>query len=162
MDRPPQNPGTSFSSEEYEQDGDFVVVDEPHHVKWDGDQTKYIPPKTLEGTVAAAKSACIESAKAAAGSALQVASTVVSEVSERSGTLLFGGDRRDRERRHVQERILEARHLRALDEPKEAQPSHESGDGFEEAKLVVPGLGKDTGDGSSGMKELFTNVWRNC
>ena len=112
--------------------------------------------------MAAAKTACVESAKAAAGTALQVASTVVSEVSERSGTLLFGGDRRDRERKYIQESILEARHLRALDESIEAQPSHESEDGFEEAKLMVPWLGTDTGDGSSGMTELFTNVWRNC
>ena len=122
----------------------------------DGDQTKYVPPaKTLEATVAAATTACVESAKAAAGTALQVASTVVSEVGERSGRMLSGGGRRDRERRYIQERILEARRLRASDESEEAQGSHDSGDRFEEATLVAPGSGKDTGDGSNGMIDCF-------
>ena len=113
--------------------------------------------------MAAAKTAFVESAKAAAGSALQVASTLASEVGERSGKLLSGGDRRDRQRRYIQERILEARCLRALDEGLEeeymdesekVQQSYQNTDGFEEAKLVTPGLGKDTGNSSSGMKSF--------
>ncbi|MCJ1384150.1 hypothetical protein MMC17_007266 [Xylographa soralifera] len=171
MDRPLQNRAASPSSGEYEEDDDFVVVDDAHDIKRDGDQTKYVTAKTLEATVAAAKTACVESAKAAAGSVLQVASTVANEVGERSGTLLSGGDRRDRQRRYVQERILEARRLRALndgleeeytDESEEAQQLRESGGGFEEAKLVAPGLCRDKGDGSSDMIELLTHVWKNC
>ncbi|MCJ1316923.1 hypothetical protein MMC15_002244 [Xylographa vitiligo] len=163
MDRPHRNRGTSPSSEGYEENDDFVVVNDPLHVKWDGHQTKYVPTKTLEATVAAAKTAFVESAKAAAGSALQVASTLASEVGERSGKLLSGGDRRDRQRRYIQERILEARCLRALDEGLEeeymdesekVQQSYQNTDGFEEAKLVTPGLGKDTGNSSSGMKSF--------
>ncbi|MCJ1389905.1 hypothetical protein MMC18_002762 [Xylographa bjoerkii] len=166
MDRLLQGRAASPSSQEYEEHDDFVVVDESPHIKWDGDQTKYVPPKTLEATVAAAKSACVETAKAAVGSALQVASTVVSEVGERGGTLLLGVDRRDRRRRYIQDRILEARRLRALgeglgrcvDESEETEASYESGGEFEEAKLVAPGLGKDIGDRSSGMIELLNNV----
>ncbi|MCJ1401086.1 hypothetical protein MMC11_004298 [Xylographa trunciseda] len=171
MDRLQQNRAASPSSEEYEEDDDFVLVDDSHHVKWDGDQTKYVPPKTLEATVAAAKTACVETAKAAVGSALQVASTVVSEVGGKSGTLLSGVDRRDRKRKYIQQRILEARRLRALDEElgeeyvdesEEAKTPYEGAGEFEEAKLVAPGLGKGVGDSSNGMLELVTNVWRSC
>jgi len=121
--------------------------------------------------VAAANAACVETAKAAVGVALQVASTLMSEVGVKSGTLLSGVDRRDRKRKYIQERILEARRLRALDggfeeedvdESEEAKAPYQSGGEFEEAELVAPGLDKDIGDSSNGMVELVINVWRNC
>ena len=147
-----------------------LSADSTSIISKDEDQAKYVPPKTQETAVAAAKTVCVETAKAAVSSALQVASTIVAEVGERGGMMLSGADRRGCRRMYIQGRILEARRLRALDEGlgKEyvdeniaIQASHHDRDEFEEARLMAPGLCKDIGNSTHGMVGLATSL-RKC
>ncbi|MCJ1476997.1 hypothetical protein MMC13_005668 [Lambiella insularis] len=93
----------SHHSDEITED-DYEVLSNDQFAEWDGDQTKFLAPTTLETTLTAASYACIDTAKCGWGSIQAAAGKIAHEVSASVAAVIAPN-----------QRLLEARRFRDVE-----------------------------------------------